>query len=98
MSHGHEAIDRIVATLQDGRTLAKGVTTVAVIWDAVVEVTIPHLRYIEEIINIQWNTQGPPVDYVDLGNKTVVGNVVGITVTGAGTGTTLTLEILAIGI
>ena len=98
MSHGHERINRIVGTLLDGRTLAKGVTTVAVIWDAYVEVTIPHLRHIEEVVNIQWDTQGPQVDYVDCGNKNVAGNVVGITVTGPGTGTTLTLEILAIGI
>lgn len=98
MSHGHEEINRIVTTLPDGRTMAKGITTVPVVFPQTVTVTVPHLRYIEEIINWQWKTEGPTVNYIDLGNKHIEGNVVGITVSGDGTGTTLTLEVLAIGI
>ena len=94
---GYHRINRIVTTLLDGRTVAKGVTTQPVIWDAYVTVTVPNLNFIEEVLNIQWHTD-PPVDYVDLGNKNISGNVVGITVTGPETGTTLTLEIIAIGV
>lgn len=95
---GYHRVNRIVTTLLDGRTVAKGVSVTPVVWDAYVSVTIPNLNFIEEILNIQWHTDGPAVDYVDLGNKTITGNAVGITVTGAGTGTTLTLEIIAIGV
>ena len=95
---GYHRINRIVTTLLDGRTVAKGVTTQAVIWDAYVTVTVPNLNFIEEVLNIQWHTEGPPVKYVDLGNKNIVGNVVGITVSGVGDGTTLTLEVIAIGV
>ncbi len=95
---GYHRINRIVTTLLDGRTVAKGVTVTPVVWMAYVTVTVPNLNFIEEVLNIQWHTEGPAVDYVDVGNKNIVGNVVGITVTGAGTGTTLTLEIIAIGV
>lgn len=97
MSHGHESINRIVATLADGRTIAKGVTTEIVYSLGYLTVIVPNLRYIEEVLNIQWHTD-PPVNYCDVGNKTVTGNVVGLTISGVAEGTTLTLEIIAIGV
>ena len=94
---GYHRINRIVTTLLDGRTVAKGVTVELIPVLAYVSVTVPNLNFIEEIINIQWHTD-PPVYDVDLGNKTITGNVVGITVSGPAGGTTLTLEVIAIGV
>jgi len=94
---GYHRVNRIVATLLDGRTVAKGVTTELIYALAYVTVTIPNLNFIEEIINIQWHTD-PPIDCVDLGNKDISGNVVGITVSGTADGTTITLEAIAIGV
>jgi len=94
---GYHRVNRIVTTLFEGRTMAKGVTTELIYALAHVTVTIPNLNFIEEVLNVQWHTD-PPVDYVDLGNKDISGNVVGITVSGTADGTTLTLEIIAIGV
>ncbi|MCW4049507.1 MAG: hypothetical protein NWE89_07190 [Candidatus Bathyarchaeota archaeon] len=94
---GYHRVNRIVTTLLDGRTVAKGVSVTPVVWMAYVTVTVPNLNFIEEVLNIQWHTD-PPVDYVDVGNKNISGNVVGISLSGSGTGTTLTLEIIAIGV
>ena len=94
---GYHRVNRIVTTLFEGRTVAKGVTTEIIGTLAYVTVTVPNLNFIEEILNIQWHTD-PPVDYCDLGNKNISDNVVGITVSGTADGTTLTLEIIAIGV
>ena len=95
---GYHRINRIVTTLLDGRTVAKGVTTQPVIWDAYVTVTVPNLNFIEEVLNIQWHTEGPQVDYVDVGNKNIVGNVLGITICCVADGVTVTVEGIAIGV
>ena len=94
---GYHRVNRIVTTLLDGRTVAKGVTVELIGTLAYVTVTVPNLNFIEEVLNIQWHTD-PPVNYVDLGNKNISGNVVGITVSGDADGTTLTLEVIAIGV
>ena len=94
---GYHRVNRIVTTLLDGRTVAKGVTVELIGVLAYVTVTVPNLNFIEEVLNIQWHTD-PPVNYVDLGNKNISGNVVGITVSGDADGTTLTLEVIALGV
>ena len=94
---GYHRVNRIVTTLFEGRTVAKGVTVELIGALAHVTVTIPNLNFIEEVLNIQWHTD-PPINYVDLGNKDISGNVVGITVSGTADGTTLTLEVIAIGV
>lgn len=96
---GYHRVDRIVATLFDGRTVAKGVTTQVVeAGSTYVTVTVPNLNFIEEVIHVQVYTD-PSVDIESgFGNKTITGNVVGITIAGASAGTTLTTEIIAIGV
>ncbi|GAH49146.1 unnamed protein product [marine sediment metagenome] len=92
------SVNRIVATLYDGRTIAKGVTTQAVLAGATyVTVTIPNLNFIEEILNVQVHTD-PSCSISGFGNKNISGKVVGITIAGVDAGTTLTLEIIAVGV
>ena len=100
MSHGYEHIDRIVGLLIDGRTIAKGIDhdRPVLAGGIQIDVTVPNLRYIEEVINIQLTT----VPQTNIGNypqkTSIVGNVVGVTITGIAAGTTLTTEIIAIGV
>ena len=96
---GYHRVDRIVATLLDGRTVAKGVTTQAVLAGSTyVTVTIPNLNFIEEVLHIEVHTH-PAVDIESgFGNKTITGNVVGITIAGVADGTTLITEIIAVGV
>jgi len=94
---GYHRVNRIVTTLFEGRTVAKGVTTELIGALAYVTVTVPNLNFIEEVLNIQWHTD-PPIDFCDVGNKNISGNVVGVTISGTETGTTLSLEIIAIGV
>jgi len=96
---GYHRVDRIVGTLLDGRTIAKGVTTQVVAMGATyVTVTIPNLNFIEEILHVQVHTD-PACDIEsNFGNKNITGNVVGVTIAGVGAGTTLTTEIIALGV
>lgn len=96
---GYHRVDRIVTTLLDGRTMAKGTTTQAVLAGATyVTVTIPNLNFIEEVIHVEVYTS-PAVDIENgFGNKNITGNVVGITIAGVASGTTLTAEIIAVGV
>ena len=92
------SVNRIVATLYDGRTMAKGVTTQLVVaGDVYITVTVPNLNFIEEILNVQVHTD-PACSISGFGNKNISGNVVGITISGVDTGTTLNLEIIAVGV
>lgn len=96
---GYHRVDRIVATLFDGRTVAKGVTTQVVeLGDTYVTVTIPNLNFIEEVLHVEVYTN--PETYIEsgFGNKNIVDNVVGMTIAGVGEGTTLTAEIIAVGV
>lgn len=96
---GYHRVNRIVATLSDGRTIAKGVTTqVVALGSTYVTVTVPNLNFIEEIIHVQVYTD-PSVDIEKgFGNKNIEGNIVGITIAGVSAGTTLITEIIAIGV
>lgn len=97
MSHGFEHIDRVVTTLPDGRTMAKGVTTqVVAAGNAYITVTIPHLRHIEEVIHIEGHFN-PETLYTSVGQKNVDANSVGVTIYDLLASTTLTLEVIAIG-
>lgn len=97
MSHGLEHIDRVVTILPDGRTMAKGVTTqVVAAGNAYINVTIPNLRYIEEVIHIE-GFFNPETLFTSTGQKNVSGNTVGVTIYDLLASTTLTLEIIAIG-
>ncbi|GAH80632.1 unnamed protein product, partial [marine sediment metagenome] len=54
---GYHRVNRIVTTLLDGRTMAKGVTAYNCLAATIyVEVTIPNLNFIEEILNVQVHT------------------------------------------
>jgi len=101
MSHGYERINRIVGTLVDGRTIAKGVRTYTIpIGGATLhaEITVPNLTYIEEILEVQWWTN-PPIAFAGSHQqKEIEGNVVGMTIYDITSGTTITLEVIAIGI
>ena len=96
---GYHRVDRIVGTLLDGRTVAKGVTTQAVLAGLVyVTVTVPNLNFIEEVLHVEVYTN-PACDIESgFGNKNITGNVVGITIAGVSAGTTLIAEIIAIGV
>ncbi len=95
---GYHRVKRQVATLFDGRTVAKGIAIYkcpsAMVY---VTVTIPNLNFIEEILNIQIHTK-PETGCPTLGNKSINENVVGITICGVADGVTVTVEAIAIGV
>ena len=95
---GYHRVNRIVTTLLDGRTVAKGVTVYNCLAATIsVSVTIPNLNFIEEILNVQINApnmSGCPT----WGHKNISGNVLGITICGVASGITVTLEAIAIGV
>jgi len=100
MSHGYEHINRIVGTLTDARTVAKGIDhdRPVLAGGIQIDVTVPNLRYIEEVLEILVST----VPQTNIDNVpqvfSIVGNVVGITITGIAAGTTLTTEAICIGV
>lgn len=96
---GYHRVNRIVGEWKDDRTVAKGVTTEVVASGMVyLTVTVPNLNFIEEILDLQVSHTDPATTAYGLCNKTIEGNVVGITVTNVGAGTTLTLEAIAVGV
>lgn len=96
---GYHRVDRIVATLFDGRTVAKGVTTqVVAVGATYVTVTIPNLNFIEEVLHVEVHTNPACAVEEWYGNKNITGNIVGITIAGVGAGTTLITEIIAVGV
>lgn len=92
-----------IATLQDGRIIAFGKN-----WKAVrflgntceaLNVRVPDLRLIEYVLNIQFHCTPPDCEHpvYEAVNKKITGNVVGMTIFGSANGTTLTVEVIAIG-
>lgn len=61
-------------------------------------VTIPNLNFIEEVLHVEVHTDPPTYIENWFGNKDISLNVVGITIAGVGAGTTLTTEIIAVGV
>ncbi|GAH68774.1 unnamed protein product, partial [marine sediment metagenome] len=92
-------VNRIVTTLLDGRTVAKGVTVhnclVATIY---VTVTIPNLNFIEEILNVQVHSSDAAYGCPIVGTKHISGNTVGITICSLNAGVTAIIEAIAIGV
>lgn len=95
---GYHRVNRIVTTLLDGRTVAKGVTVHNCLTATIyVTITIPNLNFIEEILNIQIHTE-PESGCPTPGTKHISNNVIGITICGAADGITATIEAIAIGV
>ena len=96
---GYHRVPRIVATLLDGRTVAKGVSSAYNCYGTTiyVTVTVPNLNFIEEILNIQVHTE-PETGCPTPGMKHITGNLVGITICGVADGVTATIEAIAIGV
>lgn len=95
---GYHRVNRIVATLLDGRTVAKGVTVHNCLAAAIsVTVTIPNLNFIEEILNIQIHAPGSE-GCPTWGQKNISDNVIGLTICGLGAGITATVEAIALGV
>jgi len=89
----------IVATLKDGRTIARARETVVVATgDITLDITVPELDRIEHVLDVEVLTTNPPVA-IDgpFSHKAISTNVVNITLFGVEAGTTLTWELIAIG-
>lgn len=100
-----------VAVLQDGRVIAYGVNWVQTTYTNachVLNVCVPDLRKIEYVLQVQFTEDpincaagngNPPYGVLQAKNKKITGNVVGMTLTGVtySTGTTLLVEVIAIG-
>jgi hypothetical protein len=89
---------RIVAHLRDGRVMALGRFTGVVPQGGNVNIVVrvPDLKYVETVIQVEFYTN-PDTDATWWGDKKITGNLVGLTLYGLRTGTTLTTEIVAIG-
>lgn len=100
-SHGQ------IAVLQEGRVIAFGKNYVVTTFPRgnggceQLNVRVPDLRMIEYILNVQFTVSPLDCTYpqYEAVNKVITGNVVGMTIYGAAfsTGTTLTVEVIAIG-
>jgi len=96
-----------VAVLQDGRVIAYGVNWVQATWTSdageVLNVRLPDLRMVEYVLQVQLTTDPSLTDTIEgpleVTNKKISGNVVGMTISGDqhAAGTTLTVEVIAIG-
>jgi len=88
----------VVATLRDGRIIAKATRSMVVSAGNVnFVIRVPDLKYIETVLNVEFYSD--PDTYIESGymDKKITGNVVGMTIYGVHAGTTLTVEVVAIG-
>lgn len=97
------AHDRL-GVLQDGRLIAMGKNYVVTVFTngcEVINVRVPDLRKIDYVLDVELHLSPLDCSYpvYEAVNKVKYGNVVGMTIFGAarGTGTTLTVEVIAIG-
>lgn len=89
---------RIVGVWQDGRVVALGRYTASVgSGTQPFVVRVPDLKYIETILNVQFETSDPDTCVYEAVDKKVFGNLVGMTICGIQVGTTLTVEVVAVG-
>lgn len=87
-----------VAALHDGQCIALGrYCSVVASGDNAILVRLPDLREVETILNVEIYTD--PATYADgwYSNKQITGNVVGVTIWQINAGTTLTVEVVAVG-
>lgn len=86
----------IVAILQDGRVIAYSKRAVGVIEDnTAINIRVPDLKMIEYVLQVQFITD--PNIVCTAVDKSIAGNVVGMTLATPDVGTTLTVEVIAIG-
>jgi len=65
-----------------------------------VNIRLPDLDYIEDILHIQCKVTPIPADptkFMEPINKTIVGNVVGMSIYNSTAGTTVTIDVIAVG-
>jgi len=89
----------VLATLKDGRVIASGSATYTVPiggGNQPVAVTISELRKVEYVMQYKFTTD-PLVDPGTPVNEKIVDNAVGCTIAGVAAGTTLTVEVIALG-
>jgi len=84
--------------LRDGRSLAQGdaTYTFATAGNFAVVIRLSDLKYIEKIIQYQFETD-PIVDPGSPVNEKITGNVVGMTLIGVGGGTTMVINVMGVG-
>jgi len=89
----------IRATLYDGRTIASVKTTILApaAGNYTFTVTVPQLRLVETILEYRINTT-PVTDPGSPTNESISGNVVTVAIIGVGAGTTLSIEVTALGV
>lgn len=91
-------IHKRVASLYDGKLIALGrYCAVVASGDNAIIVRIPDLREVETVLNVEIYTD--PATYADgwYSNKKYEGNWVGLTLWQINAGTTLTVEVVAVG-
>ncbi|GAH80639.1 unnamed protein product [marine sediment metagenome] len=94
-----------IAVLQDGRVIAYGKNHIEgdLFTNGTacqfINVRVPDLRMIEYVLNVQFHTTPLACTGITHINKEITGNVVGMTLSAhiAAAGTTLTVEVIAIG-
>jgi hypothetical protein len=87
----------IVAITQDGKVIAQARRAqVLAAGDRMMNIRVPDLRYIEYVLNVSFFSN-PDTWLHHHMDPTIVGNVVGMTIYQIQAGTTLTVEVIAIG-
>ncbi len=91
----------VVATLKDGRVIARGATSsvVAAATDPnPINVTLPDLRSVEYVLTVNLKTTPDTTwDTYPSRNLKITGNIVGLTLGSTAAGTTITAEVIGVG-
>ncbi|MFQ5833720.1 MAG: hypothetical protein ACE5H4_13515 [Candidatus Thorarchaeota archaeon] len=89
----------VVGTLKDGSTISKQSDSSVVASGTVyIQVTIADLQNIQAVLNVKVTSTDPKTSVGDINHVDVSGNVVGFTLLSVGAGTTLSSEIVALGL
>ena len=100
----HNQKGEVVAHLRDGRVMAQGQADYYIVDDDIgqqlggLNVRVPDLRRIDYVVQVQTSTA--PIANISATfpmNKKISGNVVGMSLYYITTGTTLTIEVIAVG-
>lgn len=95
----HQDTHQVAGILWDRRVIAKSKAWYVVDSQSSIgiNITLPDLKYIQTVLNIEFYTDPDAWVYYTYRDKKIHGNVVGFTLYAVSQGTTLTVEAVAIG-
>lgn len=95
----HQGTHQVAGILWDRRVIAKSRAWFIVNSQASMglNITLPDLKYIQTVLQVEFYTDPSAFAYYVEQDKKITGNIVGFTLYAVSAGTTLTVEVVAIG-